>query len=291
MNKAFLASEFPPSAPESAFFHIIPCPYEASVSYGKGTSKGPTAILEASQQLEAFDGKSCPGSKGIFTHQILDCNISPDLALQKVEQATNVALKYKAMPILLGGEHTISFGALSALSKEFGHFGIVHFDAHADLRGQYEGTKYSHACVLNRAISELGLELMQIGVRDLCLEEVQFRKKHNILHYDAAALAENGLPLRPLPPDFPQLIYISFDVDALDPSIMPATGTPVPGGLLWYDTLKLLERCVQGRTVLGFDMVEFAPIPNLHFADYSVAKLIYLMLGIISREAHLIKKI
>lgn len=291
MNKAFLASEFVPSSPESALFHIIPCPYEASVSYGKGTSKGPLAILEASQQLEAYDGKSFPGSKGIFTQEIFDFNNTPRAVLQTIQNITNMSLAYNALPILLGGEHTISFGALSALYNKFGHFGIVHFDAHADLRSQYDGTKYSHACVFNRALSELGLELVQIGVRDLCLEEVEFRKKYNITCHDAENLVEHGLPLRPLPENFPQLIYISFDVDALDPSIMPATGTPVPGGLNWYDTLKLLNSCVKNRTVIGFDVVEFAPIPSLHFADYTIAKLIYLMMGIIEREAKVIKNI
>lgn len=289
MNTKFLASEFKPTTEESALFHIIPCPYEASVSYGLGTSKGPSAILEASQQLEAFDGISTPGSKGIFTAQTLDCDTTPRLALQKIEQATNMALSHNALPILLGGEHTISFGALSSLYKKFGHFGIVHFDAHADLRSQYNGTPYSHACVFNRAVSELGLELIQIGVRDLCLEEIEFRKKYNIAYLDAAFLAEHGLPLAPMPPNFPELIYISFDVDALDPSIMPATGTPVPGGLNWYDTLKLIERCVKNRTVIGFDVVEFAPIQDLHFADYTVAKLVYLMMGIILREGKVIK--
>lgn len=289
MNIDFLCSEFEPAPQELAFFHIIPCPYEASVSYGKGTIAGPEAILNASQQLEAFDGKSTPGSKGIFTAQIIDCQTTPRIVLQRIEQATNEALVHNALPILLGGEHTISFGALNSLYKKFGHFGIVHFDAHADLRRQYNGTEYSHACVFHRAVSELGLDIVQIGVRDLCLEEVQFRKKYNILHYDAAFLAEHGLPAMPLPMNFPKLIYISFDVDALDPSIMPATGTPVPGGLNWYDTLKLFESCVKDRTVLGFDVVEFAPIKDLHFADYTVAKLIYLMMGIISREAKVIK--
>lgn len=287
MNTAFLASEFAPTLPQQARFHIIPVPYEASVSYGQGTALGPQAILEASQQLEAFDGLSQPGSHGMYTHPAVDCTGSPEQVLARIQQATSEALHHKALPVLLGGEHSLSLGAFRALCEHFGaekRFGIVHFDAHADLRGSYEGSPYSHACVMHRAVADLHIPLVQMAVRDFCLEEVEVRRAHGVTHYDGPHLARHGLPLKPLPEDFPEHIYISFDVDGLDAAVMPATGTPVPGGLSWYDALTLLERCVQGRKVVGMDVVELAPIAGLHFADYTAARLTYHMMGIVERN-------
>ena len=158
-------------------------------------------------------------------------------------------------------------------------FGIIQFDAHADLRASYEGSIYSHACVMHRAVADLGLPLAQFGVRELCRAEALTRQEHNVIHYDAATLARDGLPAHPLPDDFPQRVYVSFDVDALDAAIMPATGTPSPGGLGWYDALALVERCLRGRTLIGMDVMEFAPLPQLHFADFTAAKLVYALMG------------
>lgn len=284
MYSAFLASEFPPCAPHTARFHIIPVPYEASVSYGHGTAAGPQAILDASQQLETFDGFSQPGKRGIYTHAPLDCTGSPEDVLTRIHSATSLALSHKALPVLLGGEHSLTLGALRALKEHYGPFGIVQFDAHADLRHSYEGSPYSHACVMHRAVADLGLPLVQMAVRDLCIEETEVRRTHTVIHYDGPHLAQHGLPLTPLPPDFPQNIYITFDVDGLDAAVMPATGTPVPGGLSWYDALTLVERCTHGRTVIGMDVVELAPIPALHFASYTAARLTYHMMGIIERS-------
>ncbi|MEG2173248.1 MAG: agmatinase [Desulfovibrionaceae bacterium] len=283
MHSAFLASEFAPSPPAAARFHIIPVPYEASVSYGHGTALGPQAILEASQQLEAFDGLSQPGSHGIYTHPPLDCSGSPESVLARIQQATAAALQCHALPVLLGGEHSLTLGALRALQARYGRFGIVQFDAHADLRPSYEGSIYSHACVMHRAVADLHLPLVQMAVRDFCLEEAQIRLDYNVIHFDGPTLARHGLPTEPLPPDFPEHIYISFDVDGLDSSVMPATGTPVPGGLSWYDALSLVETCTQARTVIGMDIVELAPIPALHFASYTAARLTYHLMGIVER--------
>lgn len=280
---SFLASEFDPTEPHDARFHIIPVPYEQSVSYGHGTAQGPEAILAASQQLEAFDGQSLPGELGLYTHEPVDCAGTPETVLARIEQVTHKALACAAVPVLLGGEHTVTLGALRALHAQYGRFGVVQFDAHADLRASYDGSPYSHACVMHRAVRDLGLPLVQMAVRDFCLEEVQVRRDFNVVAHDAAQLARHGLPALPLPDDFPELIYVTFDVDGLDAAIMPATGTPVPGGISWYDALTLVERSVSGRKVVGFDVVELAPIPGLHFADYTAARLVYHMMGIMQR--------
>ena len=239
----FLASEYEPARPEQAAFHIIPVPLEQSVSYGGGTAHGPAAILSASQQLEAWDG--------------------------------------------ISGEHTVSLGALRALAAEAAHtgepFGVVQFDAHADLRSQYEGSIYSHASVMHRAVADLGLPLAQFAMRDFCREEVEVRRQYNVLHYDADVLFRQGLPEQPLPADFPRRLYITFDVDGLDASLMPATGTPSPGGLFWHQALLLIERCLQGRSMVGMDVVELAPLPGLHHADFTAAKLTHALMGFAQR--------
>lgn len=150
----FLASEYEPARPEQAAFHIIPVPLEQSVSYGGGTAHGPAAILSASQQLEAWDGISAPGEAGLYTAPAVDCDAPIETVLDRIEAVTAHALRCKALPVILGGEHTVSLGALRALAAEAARtgepFGVVQFDAHADLRSQYEGSIYSHASVMHR---------------------------------------------------------------------------------------------------------------------------------------------
>jgi agmatinase len=261
-------------------------PYEATVSYGHGTARGPAAILRASAAIELFDGASTPADAGIHTLPPVSfrgCR-GPAAALGRVEQAIGAILEAGHTPVMLGGEHTITAGALRAVRRLAGpRVGVVQFDAHADLRDTYQGTSYSHACALRRAGVDLDLPLCQIGVRSLCLEDVAVRRRHGVHCLDMADLATRGLPRRVLPTAFPRDIYLTFDIDALDPSIIPATGTPEPGGLTWYQTMTALERVIRGRRVLGFDVVELAPIPGWHAADFTAAKLVYAIIGMIVR--------
>jgi len=285
VTPAFLASEYAPAEPQDALFHIIPAPLEHTVSYGLGTARGPAAILEASQQLEAWDGYSCPGALGIHTAPAADCSGGVETAITRIAHSTRAALVHNALPVLLGGEHSATLGALQALKERYEHFGIVHIDAHADLRPHYLGSTYSHASVMRRAVAYLGLRLAQFGVRDLSLEEVQARRDFNVHFLDAPELARMGLPEALLPEDFPETVYISFDVDGLDPACIPATGTPVPGGLGWYDALEIIKRCISKRRVIGFDVVELAPLPGQHASDYAAARLVYHIMGLIERNA------
>ena len=279
----FLASELPDADPERSLFHVLPVPLEATVSYVGGTAQGPRAILEASDQLELWDGESVPADPGIHTWPAVDCSGSPETVLAGIESAVKAILDCNGLPVLLGGEHTVTYGALAALKKRFGTFGVIQFDAHADLRDSYEGSRWSHACVMRRAVKDLGLPLVQFGVRALCLEEVAARREHGVTFFDAADIARRGLPESLLPPGFPDRVYLTFDVDGLDPSVMPATGTPVPGGLGWYQSLDIAERVLAGRDVLGFDVVELAPVPGLHAADFTAARLVYALMGIVQR--------
>lgn len=282
----FLEGETDNRAPEQAFFHVIPAPMEMSVSYGSGAAKGPEAILEASTQLEAWDGQSSPMDLGIHTTGTVDCKGSPEQVLERIQSRVEQTLGQGGLPVLLGGEHTVTLGflrALRALQEKHENFGIVQLDAHADLRDEYEGSRLSHACVMRRAVDDLGLDLFQIGVRALCREEHDYRLARGVGHLDARDLYLRGMPDALLPPDFPEHIYLSLDVDGLDPSVIRATGTPAPGGLGWHQTMSLLEMALRGRRVLGFDVVELAPQPGDHASDFAAAQLVYNVMGLVQR--------
>ena len=280
---AFLELDIPPASFEDARFHILPVPMERSVSYGTGTGQGPQAILQASLQLEAFDGQGIPAEKGIHTCLPVEClseNVQDDLAAITVEVGKTI--DKQSVPIILGGEHTVTLGALKAFAERNEKIGVVQFDAHGDLRDSYEDNSLSHACVMRR-VHEMGFPIMQIGIRSLSMEEDIFRKQKKIPCLDAASIFHDGIPAEILEPGFPERLYITFDVDCFDPAIMPSTGTPEPGGLTWYQTIELLEKVAAGRNICGFDVVELAPSAGFHAADFTAAKLVYTIMGMISR--------
>jgi len=271
---------------ETARLRVIPAPFEATTSYGRGAANGPRAIIEASCQVELFDGISTPAQVGVATDRAVDFRdaaSSPE-ALARIEQRVRSAVAGGAVPVLLGGEHTVSVAGVRALLSAGVEFGVIQFDAHADLRASYGGTPWSHACVARR-LAELGPPIFQVGVRSWSEEEEEVRGR--LLHgrLDAAEIARGGVPETVLPPDFPANIYVSFDVDVLDPSLVPATGAPEPGGLFWYDALDALRSVVNGRSVVGLDAVELAPIAGCHSSDFTVAKLVYAVMGFIARSA------
>lgn len=283
----FLESE---SGPEQqtgrgALFHVIPVPLEQTVSYGSGTAQGPGAILEASQQLERWDGFSEPLSAGIETRSFIDCSGDIATILGCIEETVQAVVDQKSIPVVLGGEHTVSLAPIRVLARHYSEpIGIIQLDAHADLRESYEGSPYSHACVMRRATEECRCRLYQFGVRALCREELDFRIRHGVNHLDGREIFTTNLAEFVLPADFPENIYLTLDVDGLDPSVIGATGTPVPGGPTWYQTLIFLERAVAGRKILGFDLVELAPRMSDHGSNFTAAQLVYSVMGIITRN-------
>jgi len=283
-NVFFLESEGGRPAPEDSLFHILPVPYEKTVSYGTGTVNGPAAIIAASQQLEAFDGISLPVEQGIYTHPAVDCSGTDKQVLGYIEKKTASIFSLGKIPVILGGEHTVSYGPIMAAKKHFDVIGIVHFDAHADLRNEFEESRYSHACVMRR-VHEKGIPLVQIGIRSFSMEEQKYRDENSdIICYNASYIyRENSFTIE-FPEDFPDDIYISVDVDGLDPSVIPHTGTPVPGGLFWYDFFKFIESIPAGKRIIGFDVVELAPADGSAVSDFATAQLTYNLMGIISRR-------
>jgi agmatinase len=281
----FFESDVPEVAPGKARFHVLPVPYEKTVSYGGGTAKGPAAIIAASSQLERFDGLSDPGAEGIYTWPAVDCSGAPERVIDDIARSVGKILKLGKMPVVLGGEHTVTWGVIKGyLDAGEKDFGVVQIDAHADLRDAYEGDKYSHASVMRRVV-EAGVPLVQLGNRAYCEEERGARKRHGVTAFDALDLVPKGKSAIRLPKKFPSRVFFTVDVDGIDPSVLPATGTPVPGGLGWYQTLGLFESVARQRRLIGFDVMEFAPIPGFHAFDFAAAMLTYKLMGIAQRSA------
>jgi agmatinase len=262
---------------------IVPFGLEASVSYGAGTAAGPAAILKASQQLELYDdelGREAYLDYGVAALREPAIATPIAAALEQVQGLVEAVLAAGKFPLVLGGEHSLTAGAIRPLLARHEDLVVLQFDAHADLRDGYLGEPYSHAAAMRRVLDHAGVSLIQVGLRSVAATEAAYMDQHRdrISVYwakDQAAWDIDGLVRqltgRPL--------YVSFDIDALDAAVMPATGTPTPGGLGYWQALALLRRaCAAGR-VVGADLVEFAPIASLHAYDYTAAALAYKLLN------------
>jgi agmatinase len=266
---------------------LLPVPYEGTVSYGAGASQGPRAILEASAQLEMYDEELdwSIDEVGLFTLPPVNVEgLTPEEVMRAIHDAALAPLRSGKLLCTLGGEHSISYGVFTALQElRGGPFSILQIDAHADLRPSYDGTPHSHACIMARA-HDLQLPFVQVGLRSCSADEREFLRANGLERNVfwawriAAARDDEGWideVLERLAGD----VYITVDVDGLDPSLMPSTGTPEPGGLDWHTLLRLLRRVTDERNVIGMDLTELAPVPGLHAPDYTAARLVYKMIG------------
>lgn len=281
----FLGLEKEHSTFDSSRIIIVPVPYEHTVSYGGGTKNGPRAILDASHYVEYFDEETkreIYKEYGIAT--LLPLNFlkkKDEGALQEIHETVLSLIGLNKFVAILGGEHTISSATIAAFAKKFSNLSVLQFDAHSDLRDQYLGNKYSHASVMARVCEFLDpKKLVQVGIRAQCKEEAEFIRDNNINTFYAHELRSGAYTrfLRTWDDEVVEhltdTVYVSFDVDGLDPSIMPATGTPEPNGLFWDEILRCLKKVGQKRKIVGFDVVEFAPIKGLHHPDLTAAKLV-----------------
>lgn len=281
----FCGDDLHPCTYDEARVAILPVPYEGTVSYGHGAAQGPRAILEASAQLEMYDEELdwCIDELGLHTLAPVDCAAAqPEVVMERIHAAALSPLQAGKFLVTLGGEHSISYGVFTALQAVRERpFSLLQIDAHADLRPSYHGTPHSHACVMARA-NDLGLPFVQVGLRAVCAEERAFLRAtglernvfwgHRIAGADEAWMDEAVERLG-------EEVYVTLDVDGLDPAIMPATGTPVPGGLGWYPTLHLLRKVAERRRIIGFDVTELAPMAGLHAPDFLAARLVYKLIG------------
>lgn len=266
----------------NAKFVVIPMPLERTVSYGSGTGNGPAAIIEASNELERYYKGSEPCEAGIYTQDAIDCDGPLPEVMARLAVETCAVAKADKIPVTLGGEHSLTYGAVTGVAKALNRkIGIIQIDAHADLRVSYQGEKHSHASVMNLLTQE-GHSLAQFGVRALCRQEDDARKERDVFYKDAEELVTQNITSLKLPVDFPEHVYVTFDVDGLDPSIMPATGTPVPGGLGYYQALSLIESALIGRKCVGFDVVELVSDNNsAHNSlvwDFTAAQIVYALM-------------
>ncbi len=284
----FLGLDAEHSTSEAAIA-IQPIPFERTTSYGKGTQNGPRELLRASHYVEFYDDefeRELCFDRGIATVEPLPLKkLSIEEALALIEARTRAIMSSHRFFVGLGGEHTISAPLIRVHAERFPNMSVLQLDAHADLRTEYEGTPFSHACVMARVAEFLSpSRIVQVGIRALCTEEAAFIKRHRMPTFYASGI-RRGLYgsdwIERVVDSLTDEVYITFDVDALDPSIMPATGTPEPEGLSYSECISIARRVIEsGRRIVGFDVVELAPIKKLHHANLTAARLVYKLLNI-----------
>ena len=262
---------------------VIPFGLEKTVSYGSGTKNGPKEIIKASHQVELYDEElNCEPYKkiGIKTLKPFKINKNIKIALKKISDINSKILDKKLFPITFGGEHSITPGCIAPFAKKFKKICLLHFDAHADLRESYNGEKFSHASAIKRCLDHKNVSVISFGIRNISSSEIPFLKKNSkrINIFWAKDKAKWNLT------KFKKLIknktvYLTFDVDGFDSSIMPATGTPEPGGLLWDETLDIIKIASKNSNIVGADINELAPIKGFNSYNFLVAKLAYKILS------------
>lgn len=266
---------------ETAAIAILPVPYDGTSTWLKGADKGPQAILEASPNMEFYDIETDSEvfKQGIATLDMITENTSPEAMAHEVEVQIDQILKDKKFPVLLGGEHSVSIGAFQAIAKHYDTFSILQLDAHSDMRDEYEGSPYNHACVMARG-KDVTPSIAQVGIRSTAIEE-----KHNIdpdrIFY-AHEIKESGDStwMYEVSQKLHDHVYITIDLDVLDPAYMPSTGTPEPDGLTYREILTLLKLINERHNIIGLDVVELCPNEINKAPDFLASKLIYQLLSI-----------
>jgi agmatinase len=265
-------------------FVVLPLPFESTTTFGKGTKFGPRAILEASRNMEWYDEELGfePCEAGIHTTEELYFPSSdPESMIHVVGEAVTHFLQRGKTVVCLGGEHSVTVPAFRSHFARFDSLGIVQLDAHADLRDSYEGTPHSHACTMRR-ISESTHRILQVGLRSLSMEEARFLESEATwpVIWARETYGSDEWMDRTID-SLPEAVYLTVDVDGFDPSLVPSTGTPEPGGLQWYPTLNFLRKLCTRRRVVGFDVVELAPDRSGPAPEFLAARLTHKIMGYI----------
>ncbi len=271
---------------------VLPIPYEATTTWGRGTAGGPRAIIEASQNLELFDEELfCDTSSlGIHTAAPVEVKGAPEESVGEIERRCGELLDAKKFVVGLGGEHAITIGLARAHAARHKHLTVLQLDAHADLRDSYEGEKYSHACVMRRVLEVC--PITQVGIRSISEEEAPLLKNEDVRTFFAHKIRTMPAWAERVADTLAENVYISIDIDVFDPSIVPGTGTPEPGGLNWWQVTGLLRQVCSRRKVVGFDINEVMPLAGERSSEFTAAKLAYRLLGYIfmaPRDPHLMR--
>ena len=276
-KKAFLGIDNKSNTKENVV--VIPFGLEKTVSYGGGTSKGPEEIIKASHQVELFDedlNKEPYKNIGIKTLKPFPIKKNIIDALKQIENINTSLLKKEKFPLVLGGEHSLTPGSIRPFIKKFGKICLLHFDAHADLRNSYNGNKFSHASAIRRCLDHPGVSVVSFGIRNISLSEMPFlnkNKKRISIFWAKDKMKWNLKKFKKIIKN--KKIYLTFDVDGLDLSLMPATGTPEPGGLFWDETIKIIKIAARSSHIVGADINELSPIKGFDSYNFLAAKLAY----------------
>ena len=256
---------------------LIPIAYDGTSTWGKGADKGPEAFLEASENMELYDIETDSEvyTEGVYLAETMEGYDSPESMVESVHAIVKDHLKRNKFVTLIGGEHSISIGEIRAFAESYQGLTVLQIDAHADLRKEYNGSKYNHACAMYEASQTTNL--VQIGIRSMDKCEISLINRDQL--FFAHQMISDDFWMDKVLDVMTDNVYITFDLDALDPSILPSTGTPEPGGLFWYETLEFLKRVFEECNVVGFDVVELCPRQNDKSSDFLAAKLYYKMLS------------
>jgi len=269
---------------ETAKYVLLPMPYDGTSTYIKGAEKGPQAIIDASDSIELYDIQTELEAykSGIYTDTHTFSFLSPEKMVEEVKERVAFFLQQNKMIGLLGGEHSISIGAIEAFAEKYPNLSVLQIDAHADLREIYNGSPYNHACVMRRA-QEVA-NVVQVGIRNVCIEEKRNIVSENIF-YAHNICGKTHWMLNAMN-RLTEHVYLTIDLDGFDPSIVPATGTPLPGGLLWYETLTFLDLLFRSKKVVGFDVVELCPQNDNKVSDVLAAVLVYKIISMMELNYH-----
>lgn len=259
---------------------ILPAPYDFSTSYQGGARLGPRAILAASRNMELWDEEvGAVYRHGIHTLPELEPTAEgPEAMARRVEEAIGWIIRQKKLPVMLGGEHSLTAGAVRASAASVDRLSVLQIDAHADMRDRYLDSAYSHACVMRR-VREL-VPAASVGIRSLSEEEAEYLETHPAPIWSTRDLRALERRFEPILDALTDQVYVTIDVDGLDPSQVPATGTPEPGGLDWYELVDLLRAVTERKRIVGFDVVELAPLPGQVASDFLAARLVYRLIGL-----------
>lgn len=256
---------------------LIPVHYDGTSTWQKGADKGPEAFLTASENMELYDieTQSEVYKQGVFLAEAINEKTSPEAMVEAVHASTKDYIKKNKFVTIFGGEHSVSIGTIRAFNECFNNLTVLHIDAHADLRESYEGSAFNHACAVYEASQTTNL--IQVGIRSMDAHELTIMDRDNV--FFAHDMANDDNWMNDAIDLMTKNVFITFDLDAFDPSIMPSTGTPEPGGLLWYETLEFLRRVFEEKNVVGFDIMELCPNKIDKSSDFLAAKLYYKMLS------------
>ena len=270
------------SEPSRARVVVLPIPYEATTTFGAGTREGPRAIIAASQQVELYDeglGRVVPRAPVATLSPLEPDARAPEFMQQRIYRAARSIVRQGKFLLALGGEHSITAGLVRAVRATHKKLSVLQIDAHADLRNSYQGSRYSHACVMRR-VYELGVPIVAVGLRSYCAEEARFLRRSAVTVVSPRACRTTDAWVDRVVAGLGPDVYVTIDIDGFDPAMAPGTGTPEPGGLDWFQVTDLLAAVARARRIVAADVVEVRPLPPSNVTEFLAARLAHRLIGL-----------